>query len=132
MNDHQSAGNHRPTRLAAAGLTVLTIGAGLGVRAVVSNDVTKYAGDALYTVMVYTLIVLVLPRIKPPTAAAGALGFSAAVEFFKLGGAPAELARHSTAARLVLGSTFNPPNLFWYAVGAAFGWLAHRAIARSA
>ena len=131
MNDHQSTGNHWPTRLAAAGFTALTIGAGLGIRSVTTNDVTKYAGDALYTVMIYTLIVLVMPRVKPPTAAAGALGFSSAVEFFKLTGVPAELARHSIAARLALGTTFNPPNLLWYAAGATAGWLAHRATSKA-
>lgn len=42
----------------------------------------------------------------------------------------AELARNSAVARLVLGSTFNPPDLFWYAVGAAAGWLVHTALDR--
>ncbi|WP_051945346.1 ribosomal maturation YjgA family protein [Streptacidiphilus rugosus] len=127
MNDHQGDGRHRPTRLAAAGAAAVTIGAGLGIRAVASNAVTKYAGDALYTVMVYTLIVLVAPRAKPRWVAGGALAFSTAVEFFKLSGVPGDLGRHSTAARLVLGTTFNPPNLCWYAVGAVVAWLAHRA-----
>jgi hypothetical protein len=27
--------------------------------------------------------------------------------------------------RPLLGSTFNPPDLFWYAVGAAAAWAAH-------
>jgi len=30
----------------------------------------------------------------------------------------------STAARLILGSPFNAPDLFWYAVGAVVGRLA--------
>jgi hypothetical protein len=127
MNDHQGGRNHHRTRIAAAGAAVLTIGAGLGIKAITTDEVTKYAGDALYTVMVYALIVLVAPRARQPWVAAGALAFCAAVEFFKLSGVPADLARHSTAARLVLGTTFNPPNLCWYAAGALVAWLAHRA-----
>ncbi|MFJ1808756.1 MULTISPECIES: DUF2809 domain-containing protein [unclassified Streptomyces] len=116
------------TRLAAAGAAVVTVGAGLGLRAVAAGDVAKYGGDALYTLMLLTLVVLVAPRVTPPTAAGSALALSWAVEFLQLSGLPAELSQRSTLARLVLGSTFNPPDLFWYAVGAAAGCLIHTAV----
>ncbi|GFM98691.1 hypothetical protein Sfulv_35020 [Streptomyces fulvorobeus] len=58
-------------------------------------------------------------------AAGIALAFSWAVEFTQLTDVPAELAARSTAARLVLGSTFNAPDLFWYGVGAAAAGCAH-------
>ncbi|MFE4637212.1 DUF2809 domain-containing protein [Streptomyces sp. NPDC056773] len=118
------------TRLAAAAAVVVTVGAGLGLRAVATGSAAKYGGDALYTVLIFTLIVLALPRVTALRAAAGALAFSWAVEFLQLTGVPAELSRHSAVARLVLGSTFNAPDLFWYAVGAAAGWLAHTAAGR--
>ncbi|GAA2135668.1 DUF2809 domain-containing protein [Kitasatospora kazusensis] len=108
----------------------MTVATGLGVRADGGGDFAKYAGDALYTVLVYTLVVLVAPRVKPVTAAAVALGVSWAVEFLQISDLPAELSRHSTVARLVLGTTFNPPDLFWYAVGAACCGLAHTAATR--
>jgi uncharacterized protein YfiM (DUF2279 family) len=38
---------------------------------------------------------------------------------------PAALSAHSALARLVLGTTFNAPDLFWYAVGAAVGYAIH-------
>ncbi|WP_443046096.1 ribosomal maturation YjgA family protein [Streptomyces sp. NBC_00335] len=116
------------TRLAAAAAVVVTVGAGLGLRAVAAGSLAKYGGDALYTVLIFALIVLALPRVTALRAAAGALAVSWTVEFLQLSGVPAELSRHSTVARLVLGSTFNPPDLFWYAVGAAVGWLAHTAV----
>ncbi|MGW6709641.1 ribosomal maturation YjgA family protein [Streptomyces sp. NPDC054956] len=119
-----------PIRLAAAGAAVLTVGAGLGLRAVAAGDVAKYGGDALYTVLILALVVLVAPRTAPPKAAAIALAFSWAVEFLQIGPVPAELSRHSTVARLVLGSTFNAPDLFWYVVGAAAGWSVHTALRR--
>ncbi|CAM5285097.1 hypothetical protein SAVIM338S_00204 [Streptomyces avidinii] len=103
----------------------MTIGAGLGLRAVATGSAAKYGGDALYTVLILALVVLAAPRLRPVRAAAVALAFSWLVEFLQLTAVPAELSRHSTVARLVLGSTFNPPDLFWYAVGAAAGWLVH-------
>ncbi|WP_443072462.1 ribosomal maturation YjgA family protein [Streptomyces sp. NBC_01485] len=115
-------------RLVAAGAAVVTVGVGLGLRAVAAGSVAKYGGDALYTVLLLTLVVLVAPRATPLTAAASALALSWAVEFLQLSDVPAELSRRSAVGRLVLGSTFNPPDLLWYAVGAAAGWLVHTAM----
>ncbi|MFF5705293.1 DUF2809 domain-containing protein [Streptomyces sp. NPDC012794] len=119
-------------RRAAAAAAVLTVGAGLGLRAVAAGSVAKYGGDALYTVLLLTLIVLAAPRMRPAKAAASALAASWAVELLQLSTLPAELSQHSTVARLVLGSTFNAPDLLWYAVGAAAGWLLHTAMSRGA
>lgn len=91
----------------------------------------KYGGDALYTVLLLTLVVAAAPRVSPARAAAIALAASWAVEFLQLGPVPAELSRRSALARLVLGSTFNAPDLFWYAVGAGAGWLVHAALRRA-
>ncbi|MFG2132969.1 DUF2809 domain-containing protein [Streptomyces sp. NPDC048751] len=110
-------------RLAAAGSAVVIVGAGLGLRGMAVGSVAKYGGDALYTLLLVALVVVVAPRVTPLTAAASALALSWGIEFFQLSDVPAELSRRSAVARLVLGSTFNPPDLFWYAVGAAAGWL---------
>jgi hypothetical protein len=115
--------------VAAAGAAVLTTAAGLGVRAVADGDVAKYAGDALYTVLICALVVVAAPRTRPLAAAGTALEFSWAVELLQLTGLPAELSRHSTVARLILGSTFNAPDLFWYAVGASAAWSAFAGMA---
>ncbi|MGW1721284.1 ribosomal maturation YjgA family protein [Streptomyces sp. NPDC002156] len=117
-------------RLAAAGAAVVTVGAGLGLRAVAAGSLAKYGGDALYTVLLLTLVVLVAPRVTPLTAAASALTVSWAIEFLQLSEMTAELSQRSAIIRLVLGSTFNPPDLFWYAVGAAAGWLVHTTVGR--
>ncbi|MEV0144831.1 MULTISPECIES: DUF2809 domain-containing protein [unclassified Nonomuraea] len=105
-------------RLPVALAAVLTVVAGLGVRALADGAFAKYAGDALYTVLIYTLVVLVRPRIRPVMAALVAAGLSWAIEF-------AQLAEIPPVLRPVLGSTFNPPDLLWYAVGAAGAWAAH-------
>lgn len=115
-------------RLAAAGAAVVTVGAGLGLRAVAAGSLAKYGGDALYTVLIFALVVLVAPRVTPLTAAGSALAVSWGVEFLQLSEVTGELSQRSAVTRLVLGSTFNPPDLFWYAVGAAAGWLVHTAV----
>lgn len=97
---------------------VVTVVAGLGVRLLWDGPFAKYAGDALYTVLIYLLIVLVLPRVRPVWAALGATALSWAIEFAQLWEIPPLL-------RPLLGSTFNPPDLFWYAVGAALSWAVH-------
>ncbi|MGW8063988.1 ribosomal maturation YjgA family protein [Streptomyces ziwulingensis] len=119
-------------RGAAAVAALVIVGAGLGLRAVATGEVAKYGGDALYTLLVFALVVLAAPGTSPLKAGGVALAVSWCVEFLQLSDLPAELSRQSTAARLVLGSTFNAPDLFWYAVGAATGWLAARLLRRGA
>ncbi|MET9880347.1 DUF2809 domain-containing protein [Actinacidiphila glaucinigra] len=118
----------RTTRLVAALAAALTVGAGLALRAMAEGSVAKYGGDTLYTVLVLALVVLLAPRVTPLTATVSALVFSCAVEFLQLSGIPSELSQRSGIARLVLGSTFNAPDLLWYAVGAAVGGLVHAAL----
>ncbi|MGW9117662.1 ribosomal maturation YjgA family protein [Streptomyces sp. NPDC055663] len=109
-------------RAVAAGAAAATVLAGLGVRAFMDGDLAKYAGDALYTVLICALAAVIAPGARPVVTAGAGLTFSWAVELLQLTGVPAELSRHSTVARLVLGSTFNAPDLLWYAVGAGFAW----------
>ncbi|MFJ9951736.1 DUF2809 domain-containing protein [Kitasatospora sp. NPDC091207] len=119
-------------RVAAGVAAVLTVGAGLGVRAVAGGDVAKYAGDAAYTVLLYALVLLVAPRLRPVAAAVVAAGLSWAVELFQLTGVPEDLGRRGAVARLVLGSTFNAPDLGWYLVGAGAAALLHTGALRLA
>lgn len=110
-------------RLAAGAGALVVTGAGLALRSMATGDVAKYGGDALYTLLLLALVLLAAPRTAPLRACAVALALSWGVEFLQLTGLPAELSRRSTAARWVLGSTFNAPDLLWYTVGAASGWL---------
>lgn len=113
------------TRLVVAAVAVAVVGAGLGIRVVAEGDVAKYGGVALYAVLVYVLVVLAAPRVRPVVAGAAAFAFSCAVELVQLSGVTAGPAERSVVVRLVLGSTFNAPDLLWYAVGAALAASAH-------
>lgn len=117
-------------RAVAASAAVATVAAGLAVRAGADGAFAKYAGSALYTVLLCALVAFCAPRARPAVVAGTALAVSWAVEFAQLTGVPAELSAHSTAARLVLGSTFNAPDLLWYAVGAAAAWSVHAGATR--
>ncbi|MEU4406096.1 DUF2809 domain-containing protein [Streptosporangium sp. NPDC023963] len=117
---------HLRTRLLAALAALVTVAAGLTVRAVTGGWFGKYAGDALYTVLVYALVVLVWPRVTPVRAAIGALAFSWAVELAQLTPVPAALSEASVVARLVLGSTFGAADLVAYAAGAVLAAYATR------
>lgn len=95
------------------------------MRAVGDGSIAKYAGDALYTVCVYALVVLIAPKVRPLVAGLVALGVSWAVELAQLTDVPASLSERSVVARLVLGRTFNAPDLLWYAVGAVAAAALH-------
>jgi hypothetical protein len=113
---------------------LVTVALGLGLRSTMDGGVAKYGGDALYTLLVFWLVLVVAPRLNGPLAGAIACAFSWAIEFFQLSPIPGELSGNPLA-RLVLGSTFNAPDLFWYVVGAAAGvavWRVLRTTGRAA
>ncbi|MFF0189101.1 DUF2809 domain-containing protein [Streptomyces sp. NPDC005244] len=103
------------TRWRASGMAAAAVVAGFAVRSRTGGAFAKCAGDALYTVLVCAVVVLVAPRLRPALAAGAALVFSWAVELWQIAGVP-------TALHPLFGSTFNAPDLFWYVVGALLGW----------
>lgn len=119
------------TRVAAGAAAAVILVAGLAVRAVTTGAFAKYAGVALYAALVYALLVLVLPHWRPLWTALAATGFCWLVEFAQLTPYPADLSARSRLARLVLGSTFHWPDLFWYVVGIAATAAAHGYLRRA-
>jgi Protein of unknown function (DUF2809) len=75
----------------------------------------KSLGDALYTAMVYLLLTLGRPTLRPLTRGALALAFSIAIELFQLTGIPARLPR---LLHLVFGTGFAWHDIACYVVGA--------------
>ena len=78
---------------------------------------SNLVGDALYAALVYTLVVGVAPVVTWRRAAGVAFGICAAIELLQLTGLPAAIVETAPAARYVLGTTFNAPDLLAYAVG---------------
>lgn len=75
-------------------------------------------GDALYAVMIYLGLALLLPRLRPLQLMMAALLICYAMELFKLTGYP-HAWRESTLSRLVFGTSFGWHNVARYTVGVA-------------
>ncbi len=91
----------------------------------------KYGGDALWALMVFFGFGFLLPRASTRQLAVGSLCFAWAVEFSQLYHAPwIDMIRSTLAGRLVLGATFNWPDLPAYAVGIAVGVLVECLLAK--
>lgn len=117
------------TRRTTAVALALTIGVGVASRRfpIGVHLWDKSLGDALYTVMVYLLVALARPNLRPATLGAIALGISVAIELFQLTGIPLRLPR---AFRFALGTTFAWHDLACYAAGAVAASLAHHVTLR--
>jgi lysylphosphatidylglycerol synthetase-like protein (DUF2156 family) len=59
---------------------VATVAAGLSVRSVLGGDLAKYAGDALYALLIFWLVLVVAPRTRAWVAAVVAFAVSVAVD----------------------------------------------------
>jgi hypothetical protein len=79
-------------------------------------------GDALWALMIFLGFGFLLPRAPTPIVAVLAVTFSWSVEFTQLYHAPwIDAIRATLPGRLVLGSTFNWPDLPAYALGIGLG-----------
>jgi len=109
-------------------LMVLVIGAGLIWRSgwIPLNDFFgKYGGDALWALVVFLGFGLVWHWSSTLRIALVAVGFAWAIEFSQLYHAPwIDGIRSTLPGRLILGYTFNPPDLIAYLVGVGTGALA--------
>lgn len=95
--------------------------------------VRPYVGDVLVIPLIACLLRVVLPEKVRALPVLTAL-FGAAVEGLQAFGLPELLGlEDSTAARIILGSTFDPADIVCYCVGGALmlfaEWLVRRAMA---
>jgi hypothetical protein len=110
----------------------LTVAAGLGSRRWLDGLPAKVAGDALYTVLIYVLVLVVRPDARLSRAFAVALGVSFAVEFAQLTPYPAWLSSKHVILRLIFGTTFGFVDLAGYVVGAVSVVALHLLVRRGA
>ena len=87
----------------------------------------KYGGDALWALLVFYLVCFCRPRMRLAARAGLALGIAAVVEFSQLYHAPwIDSIRATRLGLLILGSTFNWPDLPAYALGILIGAVIER------
>jgi len=109
-------------------LAILVIGAGLLWRSgllPLSSFLAKYGGDSLWALVVFLGLGFVFRRSATWRTGLGALCFAWSVEFLQLyHGHWMEMIRATRLGHLVLGASFNGPDLIAYAIGIAIGALA--------
>jgi Protein of unknown function (DUF2809) len=112
-----------------AALTCAVIALGLASRTwpLFPAGLGKYPGDALYALMAFCGLGVLMPRGTTGQNAVLALGFCFAVEFSQLYQAPwIKSIRATTLGHLVLGSHFGWLDLAAYAVGVVTGSAAEQ------
>ena len=112
------------------GCAAFVIATGLFVHMVGSGAAGDFTADALYAVLIYLLVALVLPRSSSVAVAGIALAFCVAIELFQLTGVPGVLSDAFPPARLVFGTTFAPVDLIAYAAGTGLALAADAAVRR--
>lgn len=91
--------------------------------------VAAYAGDVLWSVMVYVLLALAWPRAAPRTLAGVALAVAWSVELSQLVHTSwLDAMRSTRAGALALGQGFLWSDLACYALGIALAWLVDRRV----
>lgn len=101
---------------------------GLLVHFLIPGDFASLVADALYTMLVYLMLALILPKAKRHWLALAAFAISAAIELAQLTGIPEQLAVSFPPSRLVFGTTFSALDLVAYALGAAAVYFADKLV----
>lgn len=102
---------------AAAGLAL-----GLGLQLLERTPVIDVLGSVVYIVFIACLLRAILPQLGAVVSAAGAFGFATAVELLQLTALPQLVVDTFPPSRLLLGSAFDPIDLFAYAGGAVLAF----------
>ncbi|GEK22962.1 DUF2809 domain-containing protein [Cellulomonas xylanilytica] len=118
----------RDARVAAAAIAVGVVVVGVAVSRL-QHPLADPAGDALYAVLVYALLVVVAPRARAAAVAAVAFGLCLLVELAQLTGVPGAVVDAVPVARYALGTTFVPVDLVAYAAGVLGAMLVRRTAA---
>jgi hypothetical protein len=119
-------------------LVALVVALGLGsrtagARAALPAFIPDHAGDTLYAVLVYLLLLLVAPRLPVRAAAAGALALCVLVELSQRVHTPwLDALRAHRLVALVLGRGFLASDLLCYALGVGLAAAADRLLSRAA
>jgi hypothetical protein len=105
---------------------LVTVALGLSIRTFSDGAWTGPAGDALYAVLIYLLVAILIPGKPRALIAGAAMTACVLIEALQLTGLPAELAQSWPPVRLVLGTTFGMADLFAYACACALAYAVDR------
>jgi hypothetical protein len=96
------------------------------------SGIVKYGGDALWALVVFLCLGVAWPSWPTYRVGGVAMCVSWAVEFLQLYHAPwIDAIRAMVIGRLILGASFNPPDLVAYVAGILLGVVVERVQASS-
>ncbi|PRB10422.1 DUF2809 domain-containing protein [Microbacterium sp. MYb62] len=116
-------------RVVLSVLAVVTIGVGLVVHRGLPGTIGDIAGDALYAVLVYLLVAVIVPRCSRAAVAAVAFAICTGIELLQMTGLPREWAAAFPPIELVLGSGFDLRDIVVYATAVTAAFLIDHAVA---
>lgn len=119
-----------PRRIVLALLAVSAVAVGLSVHRWGRGEVADIAGDALYAVLMYLLVGLLLPRMRAPRVALLAFVVCAVIELFQLTSLPRAWSAVFPPIGLVLGSGFDARDLVVYAAATVVAGLVDAGMSR--
>jgi hypothetical protein len=96
-----------------------------------SHWVHDYAGDILYPIFWFYVLIFILPKIKPGVAAVSVFLFSTAIEFTQLlNTACLEHIRSTFLGRALIGTGFVPMDIAYYLVGCVLAIVLHSSVVK--
>jgi hypothetical protein len=117
------------TRRAKLGVAALaTVVLGLSIRTFGDGAWAGPAGDALYAVLIYLLVAILIPTTPQALVAGAAMTICALIEVLQLTGLPAQLAQSWPPVGLLLGTTFGMADLIAYAVACTGAYAIDRTL----
>jgi hypothetical protein len=109
----------RTRRSFGIGLALAAVALGLGVHAFAPDTAaTDVAGDLLYALLGYALVMAIWPRLAPVAVGGITLAWCVGVELFQLTGLPQVWAAAVPPVVLVFGTAFDVRDLAVYATAA--------------
>lgn len=105
-------------RLLLAFVAVDVVVLGLAIHFLIRGEVASLIADALYTVLIYLVVAVILPHTAHWKIALGAFAFSAFIEVLQLSSLPTRWGNSFPPLRLIFGTTFSIWDIAAYAVGA--------------
>ena len=121
----------RVSRAVSAACVAVTLVLGVASRLdFVPHGLGQPLGVALWCTLVYWLVLVLRPGIRPRAALLTASAIGIGVELFQTTGIPRAIASEIALSRWVLGAGYETSDLPMYPIGALLAWCVHATLRR--
>jgi hypothetical protein len=122
------AGVSRGIRVRSGLVAAVSLALGLGLQLLERTPVVDVLGSVVYIVFIASALRAIWPSLGAVACSATAFGFATLVELSQLTELPQRVVDAFPPSRLLLGSAFDPIDVFAYAGGAVLAFLVHVAL----